>query len=219
MANNGVQGGQLSAIPIFAGNRGLDSLTYADAIDGSIPQFGWTQAQAAQAAATIGGAAVATWLRGEKSAGITYNTWAAADANETPLKPACLGRFGPVYTTSGAVSAISDLKQRSTENVGSFMDPVKVAVSMLNYNVPKADRNAAFRKGCTRMVVAQFGSGISEGLRGKVFGVPNPPATIKAALTAATAAEAERSPRKMVVGVIEENGTDNQKKGGRRNGG
>ena len=136
MANNGVQGGQLSAIPIFFGNRGLDALTYAGTIDGSIPQFGWTQAQAAQAAATRGGPAVAIWLRGEKAAGITYNTWTADDANQTPLKPAFLARFGSVYTTSGAVSAISDLKQCSTKNVGSFMDRVKVAVSILNYNVP-----------------------------------------------------------------------------------
>ena len=211
MANNGVQGGQLSAIPIFSGNRVLDALTYADTIDGSIRQFGWTQAQAAQAAATQGGPAVATWLRGEKAAGITYNTWTADDANQTPLKPAFLARFGPVYTTSGAVSAISDLKQRSTKNVGSFMDRVKVAVSILNYNVPEADKNAAFRESYTRLVVAQFGSGISEDLRGKVFGVPNPPATIEAALTAATAAEAEKLPGKMVVGVIEKKGDKNQK--------
>ena len=203
MANNGVQGGQLSAIPVFSGNRGLDALTYADTIDGSIPQFGWTQEQAAQAAATRGGPAMATWLWGEKAAGITYNTWTDNDANQTPLKPAFLARFGPVYTTSGAVSAILDLKQRSTENVGSFMDRVKVAVSMLNYNVPEVDRNAAFRESYTRLVVAQFGSGISEELRGRVFGVPNPPATIEAALVAATAAEAEKSPGKMVVNVVD----------------
>ena len=40
MANNGVQGGQLSAIPVYTGNWGLDALTYVDAMDGSIPQFG-----------------------------------------------------------------------------------------------------------------------------------------------------------------------------------
>lgn len=75
---------------------------------------------------------MSTWVRGEKAAGITYNTWTEAGVNQTPLKPDVLARFGPVYTTSGAVSAISDLNQRSTENVGSFMDQVKVAVSMLN---------------------------------------------------------------------------------------
>lgn len=111
----------------------------------------------AQAAATRGGAVVSTWLRGEKAAGVTYNTWAEARANQTPLKPAFLARFGPVYTTSEAVSAVSDLKQRS--NIGSFMDRVKVVVSMLNYNVVEADRNAAFREGYTRMVVEQFGFG------------------------------------------------------------
>ena len=48
------------------------------------------------------------------------------------MRPAFIERFGPVYTTSGAVSAISDLKQRSGENVASFMDRVKVVVSMLH---------------------------------------------------------------------------------------
>ena len=74
------------------------------------------------------------------------------------------------------------------------MDRVKVAVSILHYNVAKADRNAAFRAGYARLVVAQFGSGLSEELRSKVFGVPNPPATIAGVLAAITAAEAERKP-------------------------
>ena len=68
MEANPVQVGQLSAIPMFTGTRGLDALTYAEAIDGTIPQFGWTQPQAAQAAATREGPAVANWLRGEKAA-------------------------------------------------------------------------------------------------------------------------------------------------------
>ena len=63
MTNNNVQGGQLSVIPVFTGTRGLDALTYAEAIDGTIPQ--------AQAAATRGGPAVASWVRGEKAAGTT----------------------------------------------------------------------------------------------------------------------------------------------------
>lgn len=45
LANNGVQGGQLRAIPVYTGNRGLNAMTYADAIDGSIPQFGWPKQQ------------------------------------------------------------------------------------------------------------------------------------------------------------------------------
>ena len=96
MANNGVHGGQLSAIPTYTGNRGIDALTYLDTIDSSIPQFGWTQAQVVQAAATRGGAAMSTWVHGEKSAGVTYNTWKEDGANQTPLKPALLARFGPI---------------------------------------------------------------------------------------------------------------------------
>ena len=98
-----------------------------------------------------------------------------------------------MYTTSGAVSAIADLKQRNSENAAAFMDRVKIAVDMLNYNVPEAERNAAFRQGYAPMVVAQFRGGLQEDLRAKVFGIPNPPAAIEAALTAASAAEAEKT--------------------------
>ena len=120
------------------------------------------------------------------------------------LRRAFIARFGPVYTTSGAVSAIADLKQRNTENAAAFMDRVKIAVDMLNYNVPEADRNAAFRQGYIRMVVAQFGGGLHEDLRAKVFGIPNPPATIDEALTAASAAEAEKTNQKLVVSLVDE---------------
>ena len=54
------------------------------------------------------------------------------------------------------MSAIADLKQRNAENAAAFMDRVKIAVDMLNYSVPEADRNAAFHQGYARMVVAQF---------------------------------------------------------------
>ena len=120
------------------------------------------------------------------------------------MRPAFIQRFGLVYTTSGAVSAISDLKQRSGENLASFMDRVKLAVSMLHYNVAEADRNAAFRDQYSRLVVAQFSLGLSEELRSKVFGVPNPPATIAGVLAAATAAEAESNPTgtKLVIGAV-----------------
>ena len=142
---------------------------------------------------------------GEKAAGNTCNAWSDNDGNNVAMRPTFNQQFGPVYTTSGAVSAISDLKQRSGENAFSSIDQVKVALSMLHYNVAKADQNAAFRAGYAQLVVAQFGSGLSEELRSKVFGVPNPPATIAGVLAAVTAAEAERNPAgtKLVIGAVE----------------
>ena len=139
MAAQAVQGGQLSSIILFTGTKGLEALTYAETIDGSLAQLGWTQAQAAQAAISRGGNAVANWIRGERAAGITYNSWTEVANGQRPLRPAFIARFGPVYTTSGAVSAIADLKQRNSENAAAFMDRVKIAVDMLNYNVPEAD--------------------------------------------------------------------------------
>ena len=152
MAQGGVQGGQLSSITLFSGTKGFEVLTYAEAIDGSLAQFGWTQAQAAQAAISRGGNAVANWIRGEGAAGITYTSWTAVDNGQQPLQPAFIARFGPVDTTSGAVSAIADLKQWNMENAAAFMDRVKIAVNMLHYNVPEADQNAVFCQGYASMV-------------------------------------------------------------------
>ena len=84
-------------------------------------------------------------------------------------------RFGPKYTASGAVSAIADLRQRPNETAAAFMDRVQIAVDMINYDVPEADRNPAYYQGYVRMVIAQFGGGLKEEIKSKVFGVPTPP--------------------------------------------
>ena len=61
MAQAGVQGGQLSSITLFSGTKGLESLTYAEAIDG------------------CGGNAVANWIRGKRAAGTSYTSRTATD--------------------------------------------------------------------------------------------------------------------------------------------
>ena len=121
------------------------------------------------------------------------------------MRPAFLTRFGPKYTTGGAVAAIADLKQRSGETVGDFLDRVKIAVDMLHYNVAEADRNQAFRDGYARLVIAQFGGGVNSKIREQVFGVPNPPNTIADVLTAATAIENEKNPKatKLVINQVD----------------
>ena len=118
------------------------------------------------------------------------------------------------YTTGGAVAAIADLKQRSGETVGGFLDRVKIAVDMLHYNVPEADRNAAFRAGYQRLVIAQFGSGVNDEIREQMFGVPNPPDTIAAVLAAATAVENEKHSKatKLVVNQVEDEKTTKEEK-------
>ena len=110
-----VSGGQLSSVTPFTGNQGLDGLVYVEAIDRAREQFGSTQVQTARAAVTQGGNAVANWIRGERAAGITFTAW--EEDNAVNLRPAFLTRFGPKYTTGGAVAAIADLKQRSGERV------------------------------------------------------------------------------------------------------
>ena len=119
----------------------LDGLVYVEAIDRAREQFGWTQVQTARAAVSRGGNSVANWIRGERASGIVFTAW--QEDNMVNMRPAFLTRFGPKYTTGGAVAAIADLKQRSGETVGDFLDRVKIAVDMLHYNVEEADRNQA----------------------------------------------------------------------------
>ena len=129
------------------------------------------------------------------------------------MRSAFLTRFGPKYTTGGAVAAIADLKQRSGETVGDFLDRVKIAVDMLHYNVQEADRNDAFRASYTRLVITQFGGGMNNDIKEQVFGVPNPPDTIAAVLAAATAIENEKHSKatKLVINQVDSENTQNDK--------
>ena len=123
MAAQGVQGSQISSIPVFSGIAGLDGAAYAEAIDQARDQFGWTEAQTAAVAKTRGGPAMTTWIRGQKAQGITYGVWATPNpvaAGEHYLRSSFMTRFGPKYTASGAVSAISDLRQRPNESAAAL---------------------------------------------------------------------------------------------------
>ena len=86
------------------------------------------------------------------------------------------------------------------------MDRVKLSVDMLHYNITEANRNQAYRDAYTRLVIAQFGSGLHEEIREKVFGVATPPATLAEVLQAATAIENEKHAKatKLVVNVVGE---------------
>ena len=210
MAAQGVQGSQISSIPVFSGIAGLDGAAFADAIDQARDQFGWTEAQTAAVAKTRGGPAMTTWIRGQKAQGITFAAWATPNpvvAGEHYLRSKFMLRFGPKYTASGAVSAISDLRQRPNETAAAFMDRVQIAVDMMNYDVAEGDRNPAYYQGYVRMVIAQFGGGLKEEIKSKVFGVPTLPNTIADVLKAATAAEAESRPsvqNKLTVNAVAE---------------
>ena len=76
MAAQGVQGSQISSIPVFSGIAGYDGAAYEEAINQARDQFRWTEAQTAAVAKTRGGPAMTTWIRGQKAQGITYGVWA-----------------------------------------------------------------------------------------------------------------------------------------------
>ena len=57
--------------------------------------------------------------------------------------------------------AVSDLKQRADESCVDFMDRIRLAVDMLHYNVPAADKAAQpYQDSFARLVKAHFGAGL-----------------------------------------------------------
>ena len=73
-----------------------------------------------------------------------------------------------------------------------FMDRIRLAVYMLHYNVPAADKAAQpYQDSFARLVKAHFGAGLRPEIGKVVLGVTNLPADMDAYLQAAKAIESE----------------------------
>ena len=130
--------------------------------------------------------------------GTTYAVWDTAAG----LRAAIIKRFGPTVTALQSVHAVSDLKQRADESCADFMDRIRLAVDMLHYNVPPADKTEqAYQDSFARLVKAHFGAGLRPEIGKVVLGVTTLPATMDAYLQAAEAIESELA-RSLKVPVL-----------------
>ena len=103
-------------------------------------------------------------------------------------------RFGPKYTASTAVLAVTNLKQRGTETCADFMDRCVLAVDKTYFAVPAAVRNGAgFPAVFAASILSHFGAGLKPEIAKVVLSAAAPPNTPSAMLTAAETVEAELS--------------------------
>ena len=95
-------------------------------------------------------------------------------------------RFGPKYTASTAVLAVSNLKQRGAETCADFMDRCVLAVDKTYYTVPAAVWNGdGFPAVFAASILSHFGAGLRPEIAKVVLSAAAPPNTPAAMLTAA----------------------------------
>ena len=102
------------------------------------------------------------------------------------------GRFGPRYTASTAVHAVSNLQQGPKESCASFLDQVVLAVDKTTFNV-SAETKAldGYKDMLTSSILAHFGAGLRDSIGKVVLSAPVPPKTVPDMLTAEEAVEME----------------------------
>ena len=103
-------------------------------------------------------------------------------------------RFGPRYTNSTAVMAISNLTQKGDESCAEFLDRVVVAVDQMHYNVTaEQKRTPGYEATRTKNIISLFGAGRHESISKVVLAQPQVPKMVAEMLQAAETVELEQS--------------------------
>ena len=187
----GVLPGQLSALPLFAGERGEAFVNWLEVIQNAEATYGWTDANVLSVVRSKGGPKIAEWIRAKRFMGHEFTS--LRDGNR-PMRTPLYERFGPKYAASTAVLAVTNLKQRSTETCADFMDWCVLAVDKTYYAVPAAVKNRdGFPAVFAASILSHFGAGLKPEIAKVVLSAAAPPNTPTAMLTAAETVEAEQS--------------------------
>ena len=190
-AQGGVLPGQLSALPLFDGERGEAFVNWLEVIENAEGTYGWTDANVLSVVRSKGGPKIAEWIRAQRFMGYAFTGW--RDGNR-PMRTLLYERFGPKYTASTAVLAVSNLKQRSSETCADFMDRCVLAVDKTYYAVPDAVKTGdGFPAVFAASILSHFGAGLKPEIAKVVLSAAAPPDTPAAMLTAAETVEAELS--------------------------
>ena len=131
----GVLPGQLSALPLFDGKRGEAFVNWLEVLENAEMTYNWTDDNILSVVRSKGGLKIAEWIRACRFMGHKFSGW--RDGNH-PMRDLLYDRFGPKYTASIAVLAVSNLKQRGSETCADFMDRCILAVDKTYYAVPPA---------------------------------------------------------------------------------
>ena len=193
----GVQGAQLNSIPIFSDEAGQDCEGWISLIDRAKVQFEWSDQQTAAAIKSKLGGEAGKWLRAlEKRHTPGLENWMEVVDGVKPLKVMLENRFKVTVSLLAASEAISDLKQKPSENVSAFFDRVVLALDVKNYHV--ADKTtAAYKASLDSEIYTFFSAGMKEMYRQSILGGrTDPPATPEELLRAAKASELESGKNK-----------------------
>ena len=102
----GVLPGQLSALPLFDGERGEAFVNWLEVIENAEGTYGWTDGNVLSVVRSKGGPKIAEWIRAQRFMGQDFTGWRNG---ARPMRTRLYERFGPKYTASTAVLAVSNL--------------------------------------------------------------------------------------------------------------
>ena len=92
--------GQLSALPLFDGERGEAFVNWLEVIENAEATYGWTDDNVISVVRSKGGPKIAVWIRAKRFMGHDFTGWRNDDR---PMRTPLYERFDPKYTASTAV--------------------------------------------------------------------------------------------------------------------
>ena len=187
---------QLTAIPQYDGTRGEPFLNWLALVEYSKTTYQWDHKGILNVIRAKGGNKVHEWLRSKALQDVTYDCYEVAhgEAEARPIKEDIHKRFGPRYTPSSAVTAVSGLNQRADEACADFLDRVVLAVDKMHYNLTAVQRaEAGYKNVHKATVLSMFGAGLRESISKIVLSDRELPDTIDGMLNACEAAEVEQA--------------------------
>ncbi len=199
----GVQGSQLSVIPVFTGEPPYDVESWIATVERCKTQFAWTDHQMAAVVKNKLTGAAAIWLRAtEKLNPRHFNVWAA---DPQGLKHQFLAKFLPAKTEQAAILAVSHLKQRSNESCSDFFDRVVLAVDKVNHHVPDGDKQTLnYQTIFKTQVRTFFGAGLKDEIRTLILASNSPPTTMEELRDQAVASETQLRNKNPTMKDLEE---------------
>lgn len=206
-AKHGVQGGQLSVIPVFHGTAPFDAEGWLDLVERAKVQFSWNDYQVSAIAKNKLAGPAAIWMRAlEKLNPEGFHTWIG---HERGFKKRFEEKFLPPKTDQSAIVAVLDMKQRPNEKVSDYFDRVVLAVDKVNHNIPDTEKKSiAYQKTFHTHISTFFAAGLKTEIRQIVLGSNAPPANMEALRDQAIATELQLNtkaiPVKELVAVAQE---------------
>jgi hypothetical protein len=203
---------QIQALGTYNGNTDVE--LFVIQVNRGIAMYGWSDLITSQIVQTVLKGEAATWLRSlikTATDDMRIQYWSDEYSNrrgqERPhsgLKHYLLSRFREEINGRGAIEAITNLKQGSTESVDEFRDRVVIAMDKKNYRASEEEKNTeAYRQQLKDDTYTWYAAGLQEDIRMAALGGVEPPQDLESLVITARNAERERQRSKKPKFVAE----------------